>query len=108
VISYRALFRWEGLGNAEVFLVGFALVGMLTFSPADFDINLGAPFSFSANDIAHASISPNIWYINFYLPLNMPIVKGRNKFFYRKIVKFKEFNKGKIYFFLILFSRLLI
>ena len=108
MISYRALFRWEGLGNAEVFLVGFALVGMLTFSPADFDINLGAPFSFSANDITHASISPNIWYTYLFLPLNMPIVKGGNKFFHRKIVKFKEFNEEKIHFFLILFSRLLI
>ena len=108
MISYIAPFRWEGLGNAEVFPVGLALVCMLTFSPADFDINLGAPFSFSANDIAHASISPNIWYISFYLPLNMPIVKGRNGFFYRKSVKFKEFNKAKIHFFLILFSSLLI
>lgn len=108
MISYIALLRWEGLGNAEVFPVGFALVCMLTFSPADFDINLGAPFSFSANNIAHTSTSPNIWYSNLYLPLNMPIVKGRNRFSYRKIVKFKEFNKAKIYFFLILFSRLLI
>ena len=84
MISYIALFGWEGLGNAEVFLVGFALVGMLTFSPADFDINLGVPFSFSANDIAHASNSLNIWYIDFCLPLNMLIVKGRSEIFLQK------------------------
>lgn len=71
----------EGLGNAEVFLVGFALVGMLTFSPANFDVDLGITLSFSADDIAHGLTSPNIWYFIFYLSLNMPIVKRENEIF---------------------------
>ena len=65
MISYIALFGWEGLGNAEVFLVGFALVGMLTFSPADFDVDLGIPLSFSADDVAHG-LNPPIFGISIF------------------------------------------
>ena len=57
---------------------------MLAFSSADFDVDLGIPFSLSANDIVHGLTSPNIWYFIFYLSLNMPIVKGKNEFFYKK------------------------
>jgi hypothetical protein len=66
----------EGLGNTEVFFVGFALAGIFTSSPADFDVDLGIPLSFFADNIVHGLTSPNIWYFNFYLSLNMPIVKG--------------------------------
>ena len=58
MISYIALSRGEDRGNAEVFLVGFALFGMLTFSPADLDVYLGIPLPFSANDITHGSTPP--------------------------------------------------
>jgi len=46
------------LNNVKIFLVGFALVSMLTFSPADFYVDLGIPLSFSADDIAHGLIPP--------------------------------------------------
>jgi len=50
----------EGLSNGEVFTVRFALVGMLAFSPADFDVDLGISLSLLANNIAHGVVSPNI------------------------------------------------
>jgi len=74
----------EGLGNVEVFIVGFALVGILAFSPADFNVDLGISLSLLANDIAHSVTSPNIWCFLFYLSLNMPVVKGENEFFLQK------------------------
>ncbi len=74
----------EGLGNIEVFIVGFALVGILAFSPADFNVDLGISLSLLANDIAHSVTSPNIWCFLFYLSLNMPVVKGENEFFLQK------------------------
>ena len=89
----------EGLGNVEVFIVGFALVGMLAFSPADFDVDLGISLSPFANDIAHSVTSPNIWYFTIYLSLNMPVVKGKLDFFYKKILKFKEVKIIKLNYF---------
>lgn len=74
----------EGLGNVEVFIVRFALVGILAFSPADFNVDLGISLSLLANDIAHSVTSPNIWCFLFYLSLNMPVVKGENEFFLQK------------------------
>ncbi len=71
-------------------MVGFALVGMLTFSPADFDVDLGISLSLFADDIAHSVTSPNIWYLSFYLTLNMPIVKGKMIFFSRKMINLKK------------------
>lgn len=79
-----ALSTVEGLGNAEVLPVGFALVCVLAFSPADFHVDLGIPLSLSADDIAHVSTSPNIWCYLFFVSLNMPIVKGTMKFFLQK------------------------
>lgn len=61
MISETALFPWKGLSNVQVFIVGFALVGMLAFSPADFNVDFGISLSLLANDIAHNLISPNIW-----------------------------------------------
>lgn len=57
------------------------MVGMLAFSPADLDVDLGISLSLFTDDIPHSPTSPNIWYFNFYLSLNMPIVKGGNEFF---------------------------
>ena len=70
-------------------MVGFALVGMLAFSPTDFDVDLGITLSLFADDIAHGLTSPNIWYNKLIYPLNMPIVKGGNIFFHKKILTFK-------------------
>jgi len=58
VVSYVGPCRWEGLGYVEVILVGLALVGVLTFSPADFDVDLGISLPFSAGDITHGLIPP--------------------------------------------------
>lgn len=85
-----ALSTVEGLGNAEVLPVGFALVRVLAFSPADFHVYLGIPFSLFADDVAHGVTSPNIWYYNFFLSLNMPIVKGTMRFFLQKNFMFKQ------------------
>jgi hypothetical protein len=74
----------EGLGNAEVLPVRFALVCVLAFSPADFHVDLGIPLSLFADDIAHGLTSPNIWCYHFFLSLNMPIVKGTMRFFLQK------------------------
>ena len=89
----------EGLGNVEVFTVRFALVGMLAFSPANFDVYFGISLSLFADDIAHSVTSPNIWYFSFYLTLNMPIVKGENDFFCKKNFKFKEVKIIKLNYF---------
>jgi hypothetical protein len=75
-------------------MVGFALVGMLAFSPADFDVDLGISLSLFADDIAHS-----VWYFSFYLTLNMPIVKGKMDFFFKKNDKFKEVNIIKLNYF---------
>jgi len=61
MISETALCPLKGLTNAQVFIVGFTLAGMLAFSPADFDVDLGTSLSLFANDIAHSGTSPNIW-----------------------------------------------
>ena len=82
-------------------MVGFALVGMLAFSPADFDVDLGISLSLFADDIAHSVTSPNIWYFSFYLTLNMPIVKGKMNFFFKKNDKFKEVNIIKLNYFFV-------
>jgi hypothetical protein len=50
----------EGLSNVEVFTVRLTLVGILAFSPANFDVDLGISLSLLANDIAHGVASPNI------------------------------------------------
>ena len=95
------------MGNVEVFIVGFALVSILAFSPADFDVDLGISLSLFTNDVAHSVTSPNIWYFIFYLSLNMPVVKGEMNFFYKKIHKFKDVKIIKIKNFFFSFYRLL-
>ena len=72
------------------------MVGMLALSSADFDVDLGISLSLFADDIAHSVTSPNIWYFIFYLTLNMPIVKGKINFFFKKIYTFKEVNIIKL------------
>jgi hypothetical protein len=62
VISYGGPCCWEGLGNVEVILVRLALVGVLTFSPADFNVHFGISLAFSAGDITHG-LSPPIFRI---------------------------------------------
>ncbi len=86
MVTQMALFLVKGLRDAEVFIVGFALVGKLTLPLAYFHIDLRIPLPFLANDVAHTLVSPNIWYSIFYLPLNVPIVKGKDEFFIRKNV----------------------
>ncbi|UCD72228.1 MAG: hypothetical protein JSW70_04320 [Syntrophobacterales bacterium] len=87
------------MSNAEEFLVWFALIGMLAFSPADFYVDLGIAFSLFADDIAHGFTSPNILYLYYYLSLNMPVVKGKINFFIKKIFKFKEVKIIKLNYF---------
>ncbi len=99
-----ALSTVEGLGNAEVLPVGFALVCVLAFPPADFHVDLGIPLSLSADDVAHDLTSPNIWCYKFFLSLNMPIVKGTMRLFFKKIYIFKQVigqNVGNFSFFCI-------
>lgn len=66
MISQRALSPWNGLNNVEIFLVGFALVSILAFSPADFDVDLGISLSFPADDIAHG-LTPPIFGISKFI-----------------------------------------
>ena len=78
-------FLVEGLGDAEVIIVGFTLVGRLTLPLAYFHVDLRISLSFLANDVAHAWFSQYV-VVHFYLPLNVLIVKGKDGFSCEKIV----------------------
>lgn len=76
-------FLVEGLGDAEVIVIGFTLVGKLTLPLAYFHVDLRISLSFLANEVAHAGLSQYV-VVLFFSTTKCAYCQGERWIFFRE------------------------